>query len=83
MNCYVISAENLSTADVRASFPEAYEVRTGTWVAPSSFDTCADVAEELGMNSTVQARGIVVSLGAYYGYHNNALWEKINAWRGR
>ena len=83
MNCYLIAGTDLTATDVLHAYPDAYEVGSGVWVAPSKEETCADVAERLGMNSTIQNTGIVVSVGAYYGYYNNALWEKINAWKAR
>ena len=83
MNCYLIAGTNLTATEIRHAYPEAYEVGAGAWVTPSPEETCADVAERLGMNNARQNSGIVVAIGAYYGYYNNALWEKINAWKAR
>lgn len=83
MNCYVIAATDLETADVRKAFPDAYEVQDGVWVAPSPLDTCADVSGRLGIDGTGRKSGVVVAVGPYYGYHDNALWEKLGAWKRR
>lgn len=83
MNCYLIAGTDLTATEIRQAYPEAYNVPGGVWITPSTEETCADVAEHLGMNSTRKKTGIVVAIGAFYGYYDSALWEKINAWKSR
>ena len=83
MNCYLAVATNLVTDDVVAIYSDALKVCDGAWVFPAADETCAEVAERLGMNNTRHTIGIVVSVDDYYGYYNKALWDKISAWKAR
>ena len=82
MNCYLIAATNISDQEISAAFgAKVMVVGEGTWVVASMDQTCADVAERLGMNSRRGKSGIVVRVGEYFGFYNRALWDRIEAWK--
>ena len=57
--------------------------RTHGWVAVASTTTSAEISARVGLgnDATKQKRGMVVRVGEYYGYHDGALWQKIDAWK--
>lgn len=64
---------------IEKKFPRAhYQLTDGLWAIGSPLSTCADVCEELGMESG--SSGVVVSMHEYYGHFDRALWQKLAAW---
>ena len=48
---------------------------------PKRTTTGADVCSTLGINSEGDRAGVVWPLTNYYGYFDQALWQKLDAWQ--
>lgn len=89
MDCFVVAIPESSKLPVDAvprAFPEhCIQVAGRTWIV-SGPETCADVAERLGIGPDDEAgfaSGVVTKIADYNGYADNTLWEKLDAWRMR
>ena len=78
---FVIGKGSALDAKVKSVYPNHHEVIDGGWVVAVDNKTTSEVSESLGMNSKDKNMGVIVKAEAYYGYYNNALWEKISLWR--
>ena len=63
---------------VESLYPHHYELAEGLWAIGSVDISSADVCERLGIGPN--AWGMVSRLGEYYGHHDGALWQKLEAW---
>ena len=67
--------ENVTTCLPNTNF----QLAEGLWAVGSSAETPADLSEALGIGGGV-VTGVVVSMETYYGYYDNALWQRLEAW---
>lgn len=83
MICYLIVARNVTTEAMESLFPGAvYALAEGpAWVIGTELSTSSDVCKALEMGDELGRGGIVVKIGEYYGFYDNSLWQKIDAWR--
>ena len=81
MNRFIVispNAEEIQTA-VQTHFPAFnYEIAPGVWAVAGANHGPSDVCEILDIND--RCAGVVFSLDAYYGFYDQALWEKLNLW---
>ena len=82
MNSYLISAESIGAEKLKALFqPEnVFQVNpSGVWAVGTNLPTASDVSNAVGIGDGV--RGVVFKISEFYGWHDEALWQKLNAWR--
>ncbi|MGI9310678.1 MAG: hypothetical protein ACR2P7_03990 [bacterium] len=78
----MISPENNKIeVAVTSCFPDYnHEIMPGVWAVAGDSPSPSDVTEILGINVDKGTSGVVLELGAYYGFFDAALWEKLNLW---
>lgn len=84
MNCFIaISEDPQVQAAVPKEFPKHYEIQPGVWALAASEKTTGDICQALGIHTRGQhseRAGVVVQAGAYTGYFDKDLWEKLQLW---
>ena len=70
---------------IEQQFPEHHfevlENRLWAVGAKKEVTTSADVCSDLGIGDAEQRAGVVWQVYSYYGYFNEALWQKLAAWQ--
>lgn len=77
MNLYLVYMPG-GGSRIEPKFPRRYQLADGLWAVASRAATCADVCGEIGIGDGT--RGVVSTMDSYYGYFDNALWQKLAAW---
>ena len=81
MHRYVILSQDVTFEGLQQVFGEhLYPLYPGAWAAGSGMTTSSEISSTLGFEPG-QKNGIVLKVGEYYGCYNEALWQKLEAWR--
>jgi len=87
MNCFIAISEDPQVhAAVPKKFPKYhYQIQPGVWALAASEKTTGDICRALGIHTRDERNeraGVVVQAGAYTGYFDSDLWEKLQLWEG-
>lgn len=83
MNRFIVISPDTDRVHVAVenNFSERhYQIMPGVWAVASEGKTPSEVCEVLGISGKHGNTGMVFSLGAYYGFYDPILWEKLNNW---
>ena len=80
MRRYIVHFPSLNEEKIEAALPVSrYRLAEGLWAVGSTAKTTADLSEQLGIGKN-EITGVVVSMEEFYGYYDNALWQRLEAW---
>ncbi|MCY3819783.1 MAG: hypothetical protein OXH52_10550 [Gammaproteobacteria bacterium] len=82
MIVYLVIADNVTFEEMEQLFPgNVYPLRNAnTYLIGSAMPTCADVNSAIGFGAH-KGSGLVLKVGEYYGHYDQAVWQKMEAWR--
>ena len=80
-NRYAILPQDVTREELDQAFgPNVFTLNGSAWVVATIMATSSDVSDSLGFEPD-QRSGVVFKIGEYYGRYDEALWQKLEAWK--
>ena len=79
LNCYLVFMPKEDERVVQTFKDTHHPIASHLWAVATPIATCVEVCESLGIHDELNM--IVVPMSEYYGRHDRALWQKLEAWR--
>lgn len=80
MRTYIVFIPKTSKLKENELPPNRYKLSDGLWAIGSPSTTSSSLCDNLGIGRNGLI-GVVVPMKEFYGYYDNALWQRLEDWR--